>query len=77
MPSKAAAVPAALREAPTRFARAEISDAEFLDEFLIDPDDAIAALDVGFAKGTPGGACSSAQKNCSLSRRLAIGPTSS
>jgi hypothetical protein len=41
--------------------------AEFLDELSAGADDAVAPLDAGFAGGTPGGACWSAQKDVSAS----------
>jgi hypothetical protein len=49
-------------KAPVRTARAEVVPAELLDEFDLASYDPVAAADVGFAKGTLGGACSSAQK---------------
>src|SRR2546423_888658 len=43
-------------------AGAEVVPPEFLDELDVAAQDAVAALDPGLATGTPGGACSSAQK---------------
>ena len=37
----------------TGSARARIIAAEFLDQLGVDPDDAIAALDAGLARGNP------------------------
>jgi hypothetical protein len=56
------------RNAAPGSARATIITPEFLDEFCVDANDAVAPLDVGLARGTPGGACWSAQKDASASR---------
>ena len=63
---KPAAFETASLEALARPARARVIAAELLDEFLVAMDDAIAALDPGFAVESPSGVCSSAQKLKSL-----------
>ena len=55
------------RKAAARVARAQVVPAEFLDELGVGADDAIASLDPRFARGTPSGACWSAQKDASVS----------
>jgi hypothetical protein len=62
-----------------RLAWARIVPAHLLRELLVAVNQALAPLHVGFAQGTPGVACSSAQKELSDSRSfvcLPIGPPS-
>jgi hypothetical protein len=54
-------------KAALRPARARIIPSEPLEQFLVAVDHAIAALHAGFAQGTPGAACSCAQKEESVS----------
>src|SRR2546429_4114274 len=51
-----------------RVARAWIVPAHLVREFLVAVNQPLAALHVGFAQGTPGAACSSAQKESRASR---------
>jgi hypothetical protein len=55
---KAFAFQAALLEPLTRSARAWIFATKFFDQFLITVDEAVTALDGGFAVESPSGACS-------------------
>jgi hypothetical protein len=41
------------RKPPPGTARARVPPAELLDQFGVDADDAVAALDVGLARGNP------------------------
>ena len=62
-----------------RVARARIVPAYLLRKFLVGVNQPLATLHVGFAQGTPGVACLSAQKELSDSRSfvcLPIGPPS-
>lgn len=49
-------------KAASRTTGTEVVAAEPLDQLLVAVDDPITSLDLSFATGTPGGACSSAQK---------------
>jgi hypothetical protein len=67
VPSKRPVLRQQRRKAAARAARARVVPAEFLDEFGVDADYAVTALDAGLAKGNPGDACWRAQKDASAS----------
>jgi len=59
---KAAAFAATFPEPFAGSARTWIIAAQLLDQFLIAMDEAVTALDAGFAVESPAGVCSSTQK---------------
>jgi hypothetical protein len=63
---KAVAFEATAVEPLARVARAQVVTAQLFDEVLVAMNDAMAALDGGFAVESPSGACSSIQKLTSL-----------
>jgi hypothetical protein len=71
VPVAAVVAAAATATAPESAARTRTGKGrcrQLLDEFGADADDAVAAFDLGLARGTPGDACWSAQKDASASR---------
>jgi hypothetical protein len=56
------------RKAASGSARARIITPEFLDEFCVDANDAVAALDVGLARGNPRRRLLVGSKDASASR---------